>query len=198
MTAALVSIIGPPGVGKTTLATLLAGDLDGRLILEDYAGNPFLAPSWRGVAGAALPAQLYFLMSRAGQLAAHAWPALGLAVSDYGFCQDDIFASLSLEAQEYAIYGRVAQSVVSAIVQPAVLVCLRASPSTLIERIGQRGRQFEQAMHADFLEGIMDRCEQSSRQSQCPVLRLDCDNLDLRQDCDRRPVVDEIRRLTGE
>ena len=68
MSAALISIIGPPAVGKTTLAALLAAKLPAELIREDYAGNPFLADSYAGSEQARLPGQLYFLLSRVGQL----------------------------------------------------------------------------------------------------------------------------------
>ena len=81
MAAALISIIGPPASGKTTMAHWLAEALPGRLILEDYAGNPFLPGSYQGREELALPAQLYFLFSRVSQLNREAWAGQGAAAA---------------------------------------------------------------------------------------------------------------------
>ena len=96
MSAKLVSIIGPVASGKTLLAEKLSAELPAGLIREDYAGNPFLADSWAGQDDKLLAGQLYFLMSRVKQLALSAWPDDGTFVSDYGFCQDRIFAEIRL------------------------------------------------------------------------------------------------------
>ena len=109
MSAKLISIIGPPAVGKTTLACCLADDMPASLIREDYQGNPFLVESYLGSPEACLPAQIHFLMSRVGQLALAAWPAEGLVVSDYGFCQDHIYAAAKLSADELRLYDRLAR-----------------------------------------------------------------------------------------
>lgn len=193
----LISIIGPVGVGKTTLATLLGAQLPARLILEDYAGNPFLGDSYRGRPGARLPAQLYFLMSRAGQLSRHAWPTDGLAVSDYGFCQDAIFASMSLDSAEHAIYSRIAAEIASAVVAPSVLISLSASTQTLLDRIACRGRAFEQGIGRRFLDEVAQRCQEACDQAGCPVLRIDCDSIDFRQAPHLAELVRRISEMLG-
>ena len=104
MSALLISIIGPPAVGKTTLADLLAGDLPADVIYEDFAGNPFLAASYTGQSISRLPAQMYYLISRLAQLRESTWPHAGTVVSDYGYCQDRIFASLRLSPDDLAQY----------------------------------------------------------------------------------------------
>ena len=107
MPAKLVSLIGPPAAGKTTLAEALAAEAGARLVREDYAGNPFLASSYVGPDSARLPSQLYFLLSRVAQLSRSGWDAAGLIVSDYGFCQDDVFARLRLDDGDYRAYRQV-------------------------------------------------------------------------------------------
>jgi len=197
VSAALVSVIGPPAVGKTTLAEHLAAELPARLIREDYEGNPFLAESYVGRADARLPAQLYYLMSRTSQLSRLAWPADGLAVSDYGFCQDRIFARIRLVGREWAVYEQVAARVEPLVRPPDVLLCLDASEATLLARIARRGRAFEKAMTADFLAAMRQAYRTQSRPASCAAIEVDCDRVDVRDPAWRQALAAQIRETLG-
>lgn len=197
MSAMLVSIIGPVAVGKTTLAEFLARELPAELIREAYAENPFLAASYDGDVQAQLPAQLYFLMSRAGQLSTLNWPGDGAFVSDYGFCQDAIFAGLNLAGDEFEVYEKVLTGVTPLIHQPQAMIHLDASVETLTKRIERRGRRYERAMTAEFLEKLRSGCEQAARAATCPVLRLDCDKVDLLDSSARAAIVDELSSVSN-
>lgn len=192
MPAKLISIIGPPASGKTTLAEALVAELPATLIREDYAGNPFLAESYLGRSEARLPGQLYFLVSRVGQLASSNWPGAGLYVSDYGFCQDRIYARARLSADDFRLYDRVARRL-EGLVRPAdLLLALDAAEATLLERIARRGREFERVMDQEFLASMRAAYNEASRRASCPVIRLDCDEIDLRDPARRAPVVWQI------
>ena len=198
MSATLISIIGPPAAGKTTLASALAGQLPAEIIKEDYAGNPFLAESFAGDAAARLPGQLYFLMSRLGQLAISSWPGEGVFVSDYGYCQDRIFAGLILEPDDLRLYERIARRIDGIVQPPHLLIHLDADPSTLLERIDKRGRQFERAMFADFLQSLRNahrQAVQSARQAGCPIISLDTAGHDFRQGSQLARLVEQIRQV---
>lgn len=179
MTARLISVIGPPAVGKTTLAEWLAGAVPAELVREDYAGNPFLADSYTGDRQACLPAQLYYLMSRVSQLSRGAWPAEGLLVSDYGFCQDRIYAAIKLDDDELALYDQLAARLAGLVVAPSMVVHLDASVATLQSRIAARGRPFERAMDEAFLSQIRGSYDNIEGVLPCPVIRVDCDAADL-------------------
>lgn len=194
MSAALVSVIGPPAVGKTTLAERLSQDLPGRLLREDYEANPFLAESYLGVDEVRLPAQLCYLMARAAQLSRRNWPAQGLIVSDYGFCQDRLFARMRLAEAELAVYEGVAAYVAPLVRPPDVLVCLDAAETTLLERIARRGRGFEMTMDAAFLGAMRQAYRAAARQADCPVICVDCDRVDVRRKSQRRDLVERLRR----
>ncbi|NLF31186.1 MAG: deoxynucleoside kinase, partial [Planctomycetes bacterium] len=88
MNGALISLVGAPGSGKTTAAQWLAPELAGEPVLEDYAGNPFLAASYEGATALRLPGQLWFLLSRLDQLAGVRFSGGRTVVSDYGYLQD--------------------------------------------------------------------------------------------------------------
>jgi deoxyadenosine/deoxycytidine kinase len=198
VSAALVSIIGPPAVGKTTLAALLCEDLPATLIREDWQGNPFLAASWAGDAAARLPGQMYFLLSRVAQLAAHTWPEAGVFISDYGFCQDRVFARRRLGAEDFAAYDAVARRLERVVRPPDVLIHLDAAPRTLLARLAARGRDFERVMDEEFLSAMRDAYARAAAEARCPVIAFDCDEADFREPPVRQTLVAGLRKALGQ
>lgn len=193
MSARLISIIGPPAAGKTTLATLLCRDLPAGLIREDWDHNPHLAESYAGGPEARLPGQLYFLRSRAAQLAASTWPPQGLYVSDYGFCQDRIFARQRLARADFETYESLAVPLERTVHAPDVLVYLDASCGELLARIAGRGRQFEHAMDRTFLEAMRREYRQAAGAAMCPVIEIDAGGEDFRQGPILASLVERVR-----
>lgn len=191
--AKLVSVIGPVGVGKTTLGEWLAEALPASLIREDYEGNPFLAESYLGGGEALLPAQLYYLMSRVSQLARTSWPGEGIVVSDYGFCQDRLFAEMRLTAGEMSLYEQALDRLLPAVRPPDVLVCLDAGEATLLSRIASRGRSFEKGIDAAFLAAQRAAYQRVASTAECPVIRVDCDAEDLLQSGPRERLLAGLR-----
>ncbi len=139
-----IAIEGPIGVGKTSLAERLATRLDAALVLEE-ADNPFLADFYAGRAGAALQAQLFYLLSRhrqqltlrQGDLFAQA------TISDYVFDRDKIFAYLNLDDNELFIYQRLYDLLVRDVPPPDLVVYLQAPTDVLIRRLRDRSREQE-------------------------------------------------------
>lgn len=195
MTAPLVSIIGPPASGKTTLAKLLAEELHARLILEDYQGNPFLSGSFLGQSELALPAQLYFLFSRLGQLARASWPGEGACVSDYGFCQDALYAARRLGGGDLAVYNRLSAQAQRLVTCPRLVIHLDGPEELLLERIARRGREYETAFTAEFLGWMRNRYRQVIGELSCPVLDVDVSQVDLRQDAQRQRLFGQVREI---
>lgn len=186
----LISIIGPPACGKTTLANSLAERLGAELILEDFQGNPFLAAAFGGDRTAKLPAQLYFLASRVSQLDGSGWPAGRLHVSDYGFCQDAIYARRLLAGEELAFYHRIADTLSIAVYRPDVIILLDASVETLADRIASRGRKYEKAFDWPFLQDMRNAYNDPNIGEGAPVIRIDCDKTDIR----RPDAINEIAK----
>jgi deoxyguanosine kinase len=191
--ARLIGIIGPPASGKTTLAEHLAAELPATMIREDYAGNPFLAESYVGREEARLPSQLWFLIWRVGQLSVSTWPAEGLLVSDYGFCQDRVYALARLGPHDLRVYDSIARPLEALVHPPDVLVHLDAREETLLARIARRGRGFESAMDRPFLAAMRKAYNEAADRSVCPVLRVDCDAVDFRERSETAELVRELR-----
>jgi 2-amino-4-hydroxy-6-hydroxymethyldihydropteridine diphosphokinase len=193
--APLLSIIGLPASGKTTLAELLAMELPGRLVPEDYQGNPFLAESYAGPDEMRLPAQVFYLLSRVSQLSGNHWPAGGTFVSDYGFCQDRVYAWLRLSPEDFAAYEALHARVAPLVHPPRAMVYLDAEPRALLERIAVRGRSFEKAITTDFLSAMRDAYNELVKAAECPVFTVRCDEVDLRNHRPRAELIKRIRTV---
>lgn len=149
----LIVIEGAIGAGKTTLARKLALSLGARLLLEQPDDNPFLPRFYRDRAGAGLATQLTFLLQRAGQveqlhqhdLFAECW------IADFMFDKDRLFAELTLNGADLAIYDTVFARLTWDIPEPSRIVHLTAPVDLLLTRIAQRGRSYEAAIDAEYL-----------------------------------------------
>lgn len=189
----LVAVAGIIGVGKTTLAEELAGMLGGRLILEEYGQNPFLPGQLAGQYDAALPNELYFLLSRARQLHKENIKDEPVVVCDYIFQKNRLFAQLNLDDRQLAIYDEVERTIVGHVRAPDVVIYLYDTVASCLDRIRRRGRHFEKEITTDFLaelSGAYERLLDDWRL--CPVLRVDCSRCDLRERENIKAIAEEL------
>ncbi|MCC7240377.1 MAG: deoxynucleoside kinase [Acidobacteria bacterium] len=134
-----LAVEGPIGVGKTALAERLASRLDATTILEDTE-NPFLGDFYGDRPGAALQAQLFYLLNRHRQLSGLRQADLFLqaTVCDYVFDKDKIFAYLNLDDNELFIYQRLYDLLARDVPAPDLVVYLQAPTGVLIDRLRRR------------------------------------------------------------
>jgi deoxyadenosine/deoxycytidine kinase len=155
--ARYLAIEGPIGVGKSSLATRLAERLGARLILERVEENPFLADFYRDRGRLAFQTQVFFLLSRYRQQQELTQQELfdRVTVADYLFVKDRIFASLTLDEAEFALYTEVYNLLRSRIPKPDLVIYLQASTEVLIERIARRGVAYERNFDKEYLERLV-------------------------------------------
>jgi deoxyguanosine kinase len=153
---AYLALEGPIGVGKTTLAQVLARELNARLILEEGEQNPFLARFYEDPEKYAIPVQLYFLLTRYNQQRELIQrPLLEQAtVADYLFAKDRIFANLNLAPDELVLYEQVYKLLDSRMAKPDLVVYLLARVDVLAERLRRRNRDFERDISYEYLERV--------------------------------------------
>ncbi len=147
-----IAIEGVIGVGKTSLARLLAERLNARLLLEEPDANPFLEDFYRDPRRYAFQTQMFFLVSRYQELKEMRQPDLfhDAVVSDYLFQKDRIFANINLSDRELMLYDKVAPLLEQEIPAPDLVVYLQSSPEVIRSRIQQRGRHYEKSMDPNY------------------------------------------------
>jgi len=139
-----IAIEGPIGAGKTALAERLGAHLDATVVLED-AENPFLADFYADRPGAALQAQLFYLLSRHRQQTAIRQSDLfsQMTIADYLFDKDKIFAYLNLDDNELFIYQRLYDLLAREVASPDLVIFLQAPTDVLLRRVHTRRRDPE-------------------------------------------------------
>jgi deoxyguanosine kinase len=153
-----IALEGPIGVGKTSLARILAERLNARLILEEVEDNPFLEDFYQDPRRLAFQTQVYFLIARYKQQTQIAQRDLfhKLTIADYMFEKDRIFARLNLNDDEFSLYNRLQPLLAAKIPQPELVILLQAHPDVLISRIRRRSKKFEEPMTRDYLRQVVD------------------------------------------
>ena len=131
-----IAVEGPIGAGKTALAERLGTRLDATVVLEETE-NPFLADFYADRPGAALQAQLFYLLNRHRQQTALRQADLfsQITVSDYLFDKDKIFAYLNLDDNELFIYQRLYDLLARDVPPPDLVVYLQAPTDVLLRRL---------------------------------------------------------------
>jgi deoxyadenosine/deoxycytidine kinase len=139
-----LAIEGPIGAGKSSLTERLATRLDAAAVLEE-AENPFLADFYAGRAGAALQAQLFYLLNRHRQLLSLRQASLfaQTTLCDYLFDKDKIFAYLNLDDNELFIYQRLYDLLAKDVPAPDLVIYLQAPTDVLVKRLRDRARDPE-------------------------------------------------------
>jgi deoxyadenosine/deoxycytidine kinase len=151
-----IVVEGPIGVGKTSLARRLGTTLSADVVLEQAAENPFLERFYRNPRAAAFPTQLYFLFQRAQQLAALKQQDLfaPVRVADYLLEKDRLFARVTLDEAEFALYEQVSVKLGIEAPRPDLVVYLQAPVDVLLDRIAKRGIPFERHIEREYLERL--------------------------------------------
>ena len=137
-----IAIEGPIGAGKTALAERLGTRLDATVVLEE-TDNPFLADFYADRPGAALQAQLFYLLNRHRQLVDRRQADLfsQVTICDYIFEKDRIYAYLNLDDNELFIYQRLYDLLAQDVPAPDLVIYLQAPTEVLIKRL--RGREHD-------------------------------------------------------
>ena len=196
-----IAIEGPIGVGKTALAKRLAESLSADLVLEEVEENPFLERFYRDGRSAALPAQMFFLFSRALQIEDLRQSDLfsSVRISDYLFTRDRLFAELNLDAEELKLYDQIADNLAVDAPVPDLVIYLQASVDALMQRLVRRNSNYDRYVDRTYLEKLTDAYARFFHAyDDGPLLIVNASQIDpVNNDADFEQLFQQIERTTG-
>jgi deoxyadenosine/deoxycytidine kinase len=177
-----IVVEGPIGVGKTSLTRALAERFSGRTVFEQVEENPFLASFYQDRNKYAFQTQLFFLLSRFKQQQELFQQDLfsRVTVSDYLFAKDRIFASITLDPNELALYERVYEHLGPRVMRPDLVIYLQARVEVLLARIRKRGRDFERKFDPEYLTELARTYNDFfHRYDETPLLVINTSDIDF-------------------
>jgi deoxyadenosine/deoxycytidine kinase len=177
-----ITIEGNIGAGKTTLSGLLQKAFDARLILEQFADNPFLPKFYEDRKRYSFPLELSFLAERYKQLK----EVLNTRdlfnqyiISDYLFIKSKLFAKVNLPEDEYKLYETLFDIIYPNLPAPDLIIYLHAPLSKLKENIKTRNRAYEQNIDDDYLVDLQNAYLQLIKSTQFTTLIIDTTQTDF-------------------
>ncbi|MGB5440380.1 MAG: deoxynucleoside kinase [Gammaproteobacteria bacterium] len=177
-----IVVEGPIGVGKTSLARRLAESFETDLVLEGSDENPFLERFYQDPRAGALPAQLFFLFQRARQIEAMRQADMfqPVRVTDFMMEKDQLFAELTLDAEELKLYQQVYDHVTVDAPVPDLVIYLQAPEDILLKRIAKRGIRYERKIDAHYLRRLSEAYARLFLDyDAAPLLIVNAANIDL-------------------
>ena len=177
-----IAIEGNIGAGKTTLAHLLAKHFNARLILEQFADNPFLAKFYENPKQNAFPLELFFMAERYKQLKELVFTKdmfQSITVSDYLFTKCLLFAKVNLPEEEFRLYQKLFDIIYQQLIQPDIVIYLHSSVNRLQQNIKKRNRSYEQSIPDEYLFNIQQAYTNYIKQHNIKTLFIDASNADF-------------------
>ncbi|MFY0255126.1 deoxynucleoside kinase [Chitinophaga sp. 30R24] len=193
-----ITVEGNIGAGKTTLATMLAKHFSAKLILEEFADNPFLPLFYERPQQYAFPLELFFMAERYKQLKEMLQSQdlfSDVIISDYLFIKSLLFAKINLPEEEYSLYQKLFEIINPQLVQPELLIFLHAPVTKLQENIKHRNRSYEQQIPDEYLMNVHDTYMQYIKQHPVRTLVIDTTKVDfLRQPGDFQQLLEALEQ----
>jgi deoxyguanosine kinase len=152
-----IAIEGNIGAGKTSLASKMSEDFNGKLVPERFADNPFLPLFYDDQARYAFSLEMSFLADRYQQITDDLSQFnlfSDFVVADYHIFKSLIFSKVTLSEDEYRLYRRLFDIMYKELPKPGLYVYLYQNTPRLLQHIRKRGRDYEQDISADYLESI--------------------------------------------
>jgi deoxyadenosine/deoxycytidine kinase len=155
-----ITIEGIIGAGKTTLAKSLANKTGSKLVLEEFAENPFLSRFYENPSEMAFQLEMSFLRSRKAQLDRELHPESALVISDYHFQKTMIFASQTLYGTDFEHFEQSYRLESAGLPDPDLIIFVDTQPAAASENIRKRGRTYEQNIALPYLEKLYEKYHQ--------------------------------------
>ena len=191
-----ITIEGNIGAGKTTLAHLLSRHYNARLVLEEFADNPFLPKFYENPKQFAFPLELFFMAERFKQLKDLIQQKdlfQSFTISDYLFTKCLLFAKVNLPEDEFRLYQRLFEIIHQQLLQPDLLIYLHTPVSKLQQNIRKRNRPYEQNIPDQYLFSLQETYTHYIKQHNIKTLFVDASNANfLGNDKHLQTIIDAL------
>lgn len=180
--ARYIALEGPIGVGKTSLAALLAEEFSARTLFENVEENPFLNDFYKNRRRNGFKTQLFFLLSRYQQQIELAQSDLfnRITVTDYIFAKDTIFAHINLDEHEIALYEQLYRILDPKVPNPDLVIYLQADLDVILKRIKRRGHPYERNIDVEYLTRVISAYNEFFfHYSETPLLVISTNKIDF-------------------
>jgi len=178
-----IVVEGNIGVGKTSLVKMISKQFNARMILEQFADNPFLPKFYKDQKRYSFPLELSFLADRYRQLKTKLVDQdlfKSFTISDYYFMKSLIFAKSTLADDEFQLYRQIFNIIYQSLTKPGLYVYLHLDVEKLLYNINCRGRDYEKSITAEYLEKIqMGYFEFFKQENDMKILVIDTCNVDF-------------------
>ena len=177
-----ITVEGNIGAGKTTLTHLLAKHYNARIILEEFADNPFLSKFYENPQQYAFPVELFFMAERYKQLKEMIYTKdlfQSITVSDYLFTKCLLFAKVTLPDEEFRLYQKLFDIIHQQLAFPDILIYLHAPIKKLQENIKKRNREYEQNISNEYLFDLQETYTSYIKQHNIKTIFIDASNADF-------------------
>jgi deoxyadenosine/deoxycytidine kinase len=182
-----IAIAGNIGSGKTTLTKLLAAHYGWTARFEPVDFNPYLDDFYKDMGRWSFNLQIYFLNKRFKDVVEIA-KSTETIVQDRTIFEDARIFAPNLHAQGYMSdrdfenYTDLFDLMMSLVKLPDLMIYIRSSIPTLIAQIQKRGREFEQSIRIDYLQGLSERYEEWIKTYTGNLIIIDGDNCKFGED----------------
>jgi deoxyadenosine/deoxycytidine kinase len=179
-----VAIAGNIGAGKSTLVAMLCEKLGWQPFYEPVADNPYLVDFYKDMRSWAFHSQVFFLTHRLRihrQLLDHPTSAIQdrSVYEDAEIFAHNLFMQGLIHERDYSTYNELYHVLRDFLQPPDLVVYLRTSVTTLVNRISQRAREYERHITPEYLAQLNELYESwIANFSLCPVLTVPSDELD--------------------
>lgn len=200
-----IAVAGNIGVGKSTLVSMLCDHLGWEPFYEPVNENPYLADFYANMKDWAFHSQIFFLTHRLRSHISLSQRAASV-IQDRSLYEDaeifarNLYVQGHISARDYRTYRELYETATQFLLAPDLVIYLRASVPTLLNRISNRGREYERTIAPEYLQSLNTLYEEwIDNFTLCPMLSVPADDLDyVAHPGHLRLIVSKIEeKLTG-
>jgi deoxyadenosine/deoxycytidine kinase len=179
-----IAVAGNIGVGKSTLVEMICERLDSKPYFEPVTENPYISDFYKDMVSWSFHSQIFFLTHRL-RIHQELIHNSGSVIQDRSIYEDaevfalNLFAQGRMSERDYSTYRSLYRTLAEYLPPPDLMIYLRASVPTLLNRIALRNRDYEQQIAPEYLSRLNELYENwITNFTLCPVLTVPSDDLD--------------------